>query len=100
MQYISDGRLDNRMHELRGTHVVDALEHLAGRTLPAEMAARVKSGADELALVRSGLDDTMCRAYREIREVWRTRKEVPDLRTAAFVVAIQKVARCYMEMGV
>ncbi len=50
-------------------------------------------------LVRSGLDDTMCKAYREIHEVLHTRENVPDLRTAAFVVAIQKIARTYMEMG-
>jgi glutamate dehydrogenase (NAD(P)+) len=100
LSHIRFGRLDNRMHELRGGHVVEALEHMSGRALPADMAARVRSGADEVALVRSGLDDTMCRAYREIREVFHTRKEVPDLRTAAFVAAIQKVARCYMEMGV
>lgn len=100
LSHIRFGRLDNRMHELRGTNVVEALEQMIGQPVPAELAARVKSGADELALVRSGLDDTMCRAYRELREVFHTRREVPDLRTAAFVTAIQKVARCYMEMGV
>lgn len=100
LSHIRFGRIDNRLHELRGSHVIDTLEHMVGRAVPAEFAARVRSGADELALVRSGLDDTMCRAYREIREIFHTRKEVPDLRTAAFVVAIQKVARCYAEMGI
>jgi glutamate dehydrogenase (NAD(P)+) len=53
--------------------------------------------APELNLVRSGLDDTMREAYQQIRDIWRGRPEVPDLRTAAFIVAIEKVAHYYAE---
>ena len=55
-------------------------------------------GAEELDLVRSGLDDTMRLAYQEI-SLARRRKNLPDLRTAAFSVGIEKVARTYKEMG-
>ena len=55
--------------------------------------------ADELDLVRSGLDDTMRLAYQEIREVKQSREKVRDFRTAAFTVAVEKVAVTYMEMG-
>ena len=57
-------------------------------------------GADELALVRSGLDDTMRLAYQEISEVLHSRDDITDFRTAAFVVSLQKITRTYMEMGV
>ena len=60
----------------------------------------MKRGAEELDLVRSGLDDTMRRGYQEIREVRLSRQDVPDLRTAAFVVAIEKIALTYIEMGI
>ena len=57
-------------------------------------------GADELTLVNSGLEETMAAAYREIRAVRETHKAIPDLRTAAFLVAIQKVGRSYHELGI
>ena len=56
-------------------------------------------GADELELVRSGLDDTMRTAYQSVREVWRSRDDVPDLRVAAYVVAIERVAMNYRDKG-
>ena len=49
--------------------------------------------------MNSGLEDTMINAYNEIREIW---KKTPgtDLRTAAFISAINKVAASYIELGV
>ena len=38
-------------------------------------------------------------AFREIQEAMQSRDDLPDLRTAAFVVAIEKVAKTYLEMG-
>ena len=51
-------------------------------------------------MIRSGLDDTMRRAYQEVRVEWRTGVAERDLRTAAYTVAIRKIARSYQEMGV
>ncbi|MCF6286018.1 MAG: glutamate dehydrogenase, partial [Candidatus Hydrogenedentes bacterium] len=64
------------------------------------LAERIRHGASELDLVRSGLDDTMREAYQEIREVFLTRKDIPDLRTAGFAVAIEKISRMNIVMGV
>ena len=41
--------------------------------------------------MRSGLDDTMRLAYQQIHAIWRARDDVPDLRTAAYILAIGKV---------
>lgn len=100
LSHIRFGRMDRRLDELRGERVVEVIEAMVGRKVPAELANRLKHGAEELDLVRSGLDDTMRKAYQEIRDVWVARKNVDDLRTAAFVVAIEKIARSYEEMGV
>jgi glutamate dehydrogenase (NAD(P)+) len=56
-------------------------------------------GAGELELVRSGLDDTMRTAYQSMREVWHSRKDVEDLRTAAYLVSIARVAASYRSKG-
>ncbi|MEM6479647.1 MAG: glutamate dehydrogenase, partial [Pseudomonadota bacterium] len=56
-------------------------------------------GAGELELVRSGLEDTMRQAYNDMAEVWRARSDIPDLRTAAYLVSIEKVAKAYEAKG-
>jgi len=58
---------------------------------------RLRQEPDELNLVRSGLDDTMRQAYGEISEIWQSRDDVKDMRTAAYIVAIEKVAKYYEE---
>lgn len=100
LSHIRFGRMDRRLDEMRGERIVELVETMVGKKVPAELAHKVKHGAEELDLVRSGLDDTMRKAYQEIREVWHRRPQVGDLRTAAFVVAIEKIARSYEEMGV
>ena len=100
LSHIRFGRMDRRLDELRGGRIVELVETMVGRKVPDYLADRVKQGADELDLIRSGLDDTMRRAYQEIREVWYARPQVKDLRTAAYVVAVEKIARSYLEMGI
>ena len=55
------------------------------------------TGTDELNLVRSGLQDTMNSAYGQMRELWHSRDDVPDLRAAAFLLAVRKVAHYHLE---
>jgi len=93
------GRLDRRIEEARGREIIRALEALTGRELPEGLAQPILSGSGEIEHVRSGLDDTMRTAYNEIRERFLRSQDVPDLRTAAFVIAIEKMARAYEELG-
>lgn len=100
LSHIRFGRMQRRLDERRGRQIIQLIEEMVGRPVPLRWATDLVSGTEEIDLVRSGLDDTMQKAWREIREVYWTRKEVEDFRTAAFVVAIQKIARTYMEMGI
>jgi glutamate dehydrogenase (NAD(P)+) len=79
----------------------ERLDHMLGDawSLSPDFKAKYLRGADELELVRSGLDDTMRTAYQSMREVWHGREEVPDLRTAAYLVAIERVAASYTAKG-
>ncbi|MBI2421873.1 MAG: Glu/Leu/Phe/Val dehydrogenase [Candidatus Hydrogenedentes bacterium] len=100
LSHIRFGRLGRRIEEARGDYIVDAIEKTSGQALPPDLAGKIRWGSNELDLVRSGLDDAMRIAYQQIREVLLSRKDIPDLRAAAYRVAIEKIARTNMEMGV
>ncbi len=91
------GRMGRRMMSMRAEAAIDMLEQWLGKDIPDELEVGLRREADELNLVRSGLDDTMRDSYQQIQEIWRSRKDVPDLRTAAYIVSIQKVAHYYTE---
>jgi glutamate dehydrogenase (NAD(P)+) len=104
LSHIRFGRMERRREEARHQLLVDELERLSkdvgvGWTLSPDFKQRYLRGADELELVRSGLDDTMRIAYQSMHEVWRGRKDVPDLRTAAYIVSIGRVASSYTALG-
>ena len=104
LSHIRFGRMQRRQEEARHQLVIDELERLSsdtgiGWTLSPDFKQRYLRGADELELVRSGLDDTMRIAYQSMREVWHERQDVDDLRTAAYLVAIDKVAASYRAKG-
>ncbi|MGX9349773.1 Glu/Leu/Phe/Val family dehydrogenase [Shimia sp. W99] len=104
LSHIRFGRMQRRQEEARHQLVVDELEKLSKAaaipyTLSPEFKQKYLRGADELELVRSGLDDTMRIAYQSMREVWHDRADVEDLRTAAYLVSIGKVAASYRAKG-
>ena len=94
------GYLERRNEERRGQMLVEALEKMLNTTVPQEIRDQLTTGSDELALVRSGLDDTMRNAYKNIRDIFNTREKVVDLRTAAFVCGIERIAKRYESMGI
>ncbi|MFT6531281.1 MAG: glutamate dehydrogenase (NAD(P)+) [Limimaricola cinnabarinus] len=104
LSHIRFGRMERRADEARAQAIVDELERLSddeglGWNLSKDFKARYLKGDDELELVRSGLDDTMRTAYQSMREIWHSRDDVPDLRTAAYLVAIGRVAMSYRSKG-
>lgn len=100
LSHIRFGRMERRFDELRGQHMITAIESLTQQKAPEWIREEIIHGADELDLVRSGLDDTMRMAYREISAARNSHGKVKDFRTAAYVVAINKIARSYVDIGV
>ncbi len=100
LSHIRFGRMERRLDEMRGARVIHALETMTGQTVPDNIRTELSTGADELAVVRSGLDDTMRLGYQEISEAFHKRPDLRDFRTAAFVVSLEKISRTYMQMGV
>jgi len=80
--------------------LLQAVEGVTGRMFTAEEIERVTHGASEEDLVNSGLEETMIGAYHPIRKVWKEQAGKLDLRTAAMIVAIEKVALSYEQLGI
>ena len=104
LSHIRFGRMQRRQEEARHDLIVRELERLDnylgdGWSMSPNFKEKYLKGADELELVRSGLDDTMRIAYQAMRNVWHERDDVEDLRTAAYIVAIEKVASSYRAKG-
>ena len=104
LSHIRFGRMQRRQEEGRHELLLGELERLSsekslGWTLSPDFKDKYLRGAGELELVRSGLDDTMRAAYQAMREVWHGREGVEDLRVAAYIVAISRVAQTYVSKG-
>jgi glutamate dehydrogenase (NAD(P)+) len=76
------------------------MEFLSGKKMGVKEREYIVHGADEVDLVYSGLEETMIAATHEIVNEWKSNPDIPDMRTAAYVVAINKVATSYAELGI
>ncbi len=100
LAHIRFGRIERRHENARGHQMLRAIEAATGRAFTEPQRAEFVPTLDELTLVNSGLEETMVSAYHELREMRKQDPRIPDLRTAAFVNAIEKVSRTYIELGV
>lgn len=102
LSHIRFGRMQRREEEARHRMLIDEIERATGDKVSDVFKERYIKGADELTLVRSGLDDTMRNAYSSMRELWHTKRSSDDsfdLRTAAYMISIQRVADSYRGLG-
>ncbi len=100
LSHVKFGRMQKRWEERHQTNFIRLVEDLTGNQVPKSRIDSLIHGADEIDLVRSGLEDTMINAYRDIREFKKRRKNIEDLRTAAFAVSINKIRDSYYSMGI
>ncbi len=100
LSHIRFGRMERRHDEMRGSQMIKVLETMTDKTAEDWMRKELIYGADELDLVRSGLDDTMRNSYQQLKNVLDSNEKVDDFRTASYVVAIQKLLRTYIDIGV
>ena len=100
LYHVAFGRMHKRYEENANLNLINTMEAMTGVSLSPLQRNLVVKGASELELVNSGLEETMIRAYHEIREIRLLHPKIEDLRTAAFVGSIDKVAISYMNMGI
>jgi glutamate dehydrogenase (NAD(P)+) len=100
LSHVRYGRMEKRFTENLNSHILGQMETLTGKKVNVKEKELILHGPDEVDLVRSGLEETMIAATREIMEVWKANPQIPDMRTAAYVVAINKVGTSYAELGI
>lgn len=100
LSHVRYGRLEKRFTENLNSHIIGQIEELSGKKVKESEKDFIMRGPDEVDLVYSGLEETMINATHEIMNTWITNPEIPDMRTAAYVVAINKVGTSYAELGI
>ena len=100
LSHVRFGRMDKRFNERTYSGLVKLVEDTTGKTIGRSEKDFLTKGGDEIDLVRSGLEETMINAFHQINKVKTSKRSVKDLRTAAFVSAIQKMGSDYMTMGI
>jgi glutamate dehydrogenase (NAD(P)+) len=100
LSHVRYGRMEKRFTENMNSHILGQMEALTGKKVTDSERNFILHGADEVDLVHSGLEESMISATREIMEIWNANPEIPDMRTAAYVNAINKVATSYSELGI
>ncbi len=99
LSHVRFGRMERRFSENQNNNILHTVEGLTGKKATDAERKMMLHGPDEVDLVYSGLEDTMIGSYHEIREALLT-SGITDMRTAAFVCAINKVGVAYEELGI
>ncbi len=94
------GRMEKRFEERTNRRLLEVIQKLSGQPLGEADIQDFVSGPSEEDLVNSGLEETMVTAYQQIRDERRRHGDKPDLRTAAFILAIEKICNTYGQMGI
>src|SRR5690606_6543428 len=98
LSHVRYGRLEKRFSENTYAEIVNIIESMTNKRITAIERSIMLKGPDEVDLIYSGLEDTMIGSYQEIREIYKNTPGVEDLRTAAFICAINKVGVAYEEL--
>ena len=98
LRHIRFGRLEKRRNAFQFDTLISAIETMTGKEMPEKFKEQFFEGANEIDLVRSGLDDMMREAYQKIRESM-IENDIPNLRTAAYKVALDRIAESYDSIG-
>jgi glutamate dehydrogenase (NAD(P)+) len=100
LSHMRFGRMQKRFESNRYELLVDMIINMTGKGLSDAQRKVLTFGADEVDLVRSGLEETMVNSYRGIRATWQKDPTIKDMRTAAFVYAINKIGGDYLALGI
>ena len=99
LSHISFARMTKRQQEISNRRIVEMMEQVTGKLVSAPERRILTEGPDEIDFVYTALEETIAVAYEQIRDAWKGRA-LPDLRTAAYLLAIERVGNCYLSQGI
>ncbi len=100
LSHVRFGRLEKRHEMANELAVMKVIEKATGTAFSEAEREAFAHGPDEQDLVNSGLEETMITAFHDLLKTKRDTTGVPDLRIAAFLGSIHKIARSYNELGI
>ena len=100
LSHVRFGRMSKRHEMANELAMLRTIEKACGAQFTEAERLEIAKGPDEQDLVNSGLEEPMIAAYHELLRIREAHPGVPDLRIAAFLNAIDKVARSYVELGI
>ena len=98
LSHVRFGRMDRRFAEAQNQRVIELIEKALGKKVDQDAKDKLLEGPSEINLIRSGLEDTMRVSYNEIKEQHHSNAKITDRRTAAYALAIKKIADIYDSM--
>jgi glutamate dehydrogenase (NAD(P)+) len=99
ISHIRMGRLHKRYEEDRGEVILKALEQISPNKLSQDITNKLVHGANEEDIIASGLEDTMRVSFQEMLEI-KSAYNLDDYRMAAYAIALKKIEKSYLELGI
>ncbi|KEO75868.1 Glu/Leu/Phe/Val family dehydrogenase [Anditalea andensis] len=96
---VSFGKLQKRYDMKKYEILMESIEKATDSQFTEEQKKLIIRGATEEDLVYSGLEDTMVNAYHSMNDM-RKKKGIKSMRTAGFIVAIERIAISYRNLGI
>ncbi|MEO8503958.1 MAG: Glu/Leu/Phe/Val dehydrogenase [Acidobacteriota bacterium] len=100
LSHVRFGRMEKRFEERAYRKLLTMVESMTGKKLTEDEMIAAAAGPNEEDLVNSGLEETMINSYQQIREIKMLHGAKCDLRTGAFINAINKIVVTYADLGI
>lgn len=100
LSHMRFGRMEKRFDSNTYSNFVGLIEKLTSKSIGEREREFLTRGADEIDLVRSGLEETMVTSFQQIWETYQKNSKIDGLRSAAFVAALEKISNDYANLGI
>ncbi|MFZ1298170.1 MAG: Glu/Leu/Phe/Val dehydrogenase, partial [Saprospiraceae bacterium] len=100
LSHMRFGRMEKRFDSNTYSNFVGLIEKMTAKQIGDREREFLTRGADEIDLVRSGLEETMVTSFQQIWATYNSKKDMDGLRSAAFVCALEKISNDYSSLGI
>ena len=97
--HIRMGRLNKRYEENRGDTIIKTIQSITEKEIPKDLIKQLVHGANEEDIIASGLEDTMRVAFQDMLEI-KNQYNLDSYRMSAYAIALKKIEKSYLELGI